>query len=126
MESPFASPRARRMDLQEDSHQGLILWKPVLVRHCEQHFYVRIEDAHSLILQPNATMARAVRCSASLNPGACEHRAEREGCPFLLNRQGTPNNYTPFPGPAPQVQPGPGLPRRHLGQHNDGNSFPIG
>lgn len=58
VESPFASPCARQLDLQEDRHQGLSLWKPVLARHCEQHFYVRMQDAHSLIPHPNATVAR--------------------------------------------------------------------
>lgn len=58
VESLFASPCARQLDFQEDRHQGLILWKPVLARYCEQHFYVRMEDAHSLIPHPTATVAR--------------------------------------------------------------------
>lgn len=115
MENPFASPCARQTDLQEDGHKGLI-WKPVLARPCEQHFHVRMEDAHSLIPHPNATVTRAVRCSASLNPGACEHTrsSPESGLLFSLNGQGTPSSYTPFPSLAPEVQPGPVFPRDTL------------
>lgn len=83
---------------------------------CEQHFYVRMEDAHSLIRHPNATATRAVRRSASLNPGACEHTrsSPESGFLFPLNGQGAPGSYTPFPSLAPQVQPGPVFPRDTL------------